>query len=258
MKVYLAGPMSGYEEYNFPAFKLATDTLRDDGHEVVSPAELDGEPVPGIVPGDKQWADLLARDVQVVASPDIEAVVVLPGWEDSQGAALEVHVARSLGKPILAYPDLAEVKAPTRYKPPSEENVLEEAGRIVAGDRGDEYGHPGDDFARTAGAWSSLFGWDVTPRQVALAMVVVKLSRLQETPDKRDSIVDIAGYARTYEMVMERDASSERFEEIATKADEELAVVLTEKLTGVDIEQVRPPTDESPMRGVRAIFGGIA
>ncbi|MDR5730550.1 MAG: DUF6378 domain-containing protein, partial [Terriglobia bacterium] len=140
-------------------------------------------------------------------------LVVIDGWEKSRGAALEVHVARELGKKVYRLQrdstfeewDLVSVKAPTKYQPPSDENVLEEAARIVGGDRGDAYGHPGDDFARTAGAWSALFGWDVTPARVALAMVVVKLSRLQETPSKRDSIVDIAGYARTYEMVLDRE-----------------------------------------------------
>lgn len=220
MRVYVAGPMSSYPEHNFPAFRAAAKRLRAMGHEVTSPVEMDeaegfdAETAEEIPPGSEQWSAFLARDVIVVASADVDAIVVLEGWEKSRGAALEVHVARELGKPIYRLDvylfrgerdwSLEPVKAPSKYQPPADENVLEEAGRIVGGDRGDDYGHPGDDFARTAGAWSALFGWDVTPGQVALAMVVVKLSRLQETPDKRDSIVDIAGYARTYEMVRAR------------------------------------------------------
>lgn len=217
IRLYVAGPMSGIKEHNFPAFRLAAKTLRSMGHEVVSPVEMDEEggfdskSAPNVAPGSKQWAQFLARDIRVVL--DVEGIVVIDGWERSRGAALEVHVARELGKQILRItyepqPTLTPVKAPSKYQPPSDETVLDEAHRIVGGDRGDDYGHPGDDFARTAGAWQALFGWDVTPAQVALAMVVVKLSRLQETPDKRDSIVDIAGYARTYEMVLERDRAS--------------------------------------------------
>lgn len=224
MRLYVAGPMSGYPEHNFPAFREAAEVLRDMGHDVTSPVEMDesagfdSETAPNVEAGSEQWASFLARDVIVIAG-DVEGVVVIEGWEKSRGAALEVHVARELGKPIYRLSDYASskaitlelVKAPTKYQPPSNENVLDEAARIVGGDRGDDYGHPGDDFARTAGAWRSLFGWDVTPAQVALAMVVVKLSRLQETPDKRDSIVDIAGYARTYEMVLARDKGAKHY-----------------------------------------------
>lgn len=221
MKLYVAGPMSGYPEHNFPAFRRAAKILRDMGHEVTSPVEMDessgfdAATAPNVEAGSSEWAKFLARDVIVIAA-GVDAVVVIGGWEQSRGAALEVHVARELGKDIwklshTGHPDpdqryeLVPVKEPTRYQPPSGENVLEEASRIVGGDRGDDYGHPGDDFTRTAGAWAALFGWDVTAAQVALAMVVVKLSRLQQTPNKRDSIVDIAGYARTYEMVLARD-----------------------------------------------------
>lgn len=218
--VYLCGPMSGLPGHNFDAFKEAAKRLRYNGFQVTSPVEMDeaegfdcnGPDVPS---GSPEWAHFLARDVARVADPAIEAVVVLPGWERSRVAALEVHVARELGKPILRYAisqpgqdvELATLKQPTEYRPPSDENVLEEASRLVSKDRGQQYGHPADDFARTAGAWRALFGWDATPGQVALALIVVKLSRLQESPAKRDSIVDIAGYARAYEVVLERDAS---------------------------------------------------
>jgi hypothetical protein len=209
MRLYVAGPMSGYPEHNFPAFRAATDALRKMGHTVTSPVEMDeGEGFnPGgadVVAGSAQWADFLARDVKVVADPTIDGLVVLDGWEQSRGAALEVHVARELGKSVhrLQGGMLVEVKAPSVYQPPSDETILDEAERLVGGSRGDDYGHPGEDFARTAACWSALFGWTVQPEQVALAMICVKLSRLSQTPTKRDSLTDIAGYARTYEAVL--------------------------------------------------------
>lgn len=208
-RFYLAGPMSGIEDYNAPAFREAARVLRIQGYEVISPVELDDEE--GFEHSadeqlsEEEYLRFLRRDLIRYLTAEVHGIVVLPGWEASRGAALEVHVARELGLPVYAYPGLEQVKRPTEYRPPAEESVLEEAQRIVAGDRGDQYGHPGDDFARTAGAWHALFGWEVTPAQVALAMVVVKLSRLQETPLKRDSVVDIAGYAQTYEMVQARD-----------------------------------------------------
>lgn len=75
------------------------------------------------------------------------------------------------------------------------------ANELVNGDRQNVYGHPFDDFSKTAALWSVIFGIPVSAEQVALAMIMVKISRLLNTPDHRDSIVDIAGYAETLDKV---------------------------------------------------------
>lgn len=80
-------------------------------------------------------------------------------------------------------------------------SALDEAMKLVHGKRQDEYGHPLDDFSRTASLWTEILGHPVAPGQVALCMIAVKLSRLVNTPGHHDSIVDIAGYAETYHMV---------------------------------------------------------
>ncbi len=80
------------------------------------------------------------------------------------------------------------------------ESILEEARRIVHGDRGENYGHPFEDFSRTAKIWSAILGINVEPEQVALCMVGVKISREVNRP-KRDNIVDGAGYFETLDMV---------------------------------------------------------
>jgi uncharacterized protein DUF6378 len=80
--------------------------------------------------------------------------------------------------------------------------VLDEAKATVYGDRERDYDHPADNFARIAVMWEVIFGFPVTPQQVALAMVCTKVVREVHRP-KRDNRVDIAGYAealdRTYE-----------------------------------------------------------
>lgn len=79
-------------------------------------------------------------------------------------------------------------------------SILDEAKKIVHGDRGENYGHPFEDFSRTAQIWTAVLGTDVTPEQVALCMIGVKISRECNRP-KRDNIVDGAGYFETLDMV---------------------------------------------------------
>ena len=98
---YLSGPMTGYAEFNYPAFAANTKRLRDAGHTVWNPAEHFAGRT------DMQYADYIKADVaQVMLS---RAVAVLPGWEKSKGAALEVHLARVLGLPVVDAITLAEV-----------------------------------------------------------------------------------------------------------------------------------------------------
>ena len=87
---------------------------------------------------------------------------------------------------------------------------LQIADSLVDGDRQAAYGHPADDFAKVTGAAKAL-GIDPAnggPLHHALYMVLVKMSRLIETPNHRDSIVDGCGYFRTYEKVLERTPES--------------------------------------------------
>ena len=83
----------------------------------------------------------------------------------------------------------------------ADNSILTEAHRLVHGDRGDDYGHPYHDFSRTAKIWSAILDKEVTPEQVALCMIGVKISRECNRP-KRDNRVDMAGYAETLDMVV--------------------------------------------------------
>ena len=77
----------------------------------------------------------------------------------------------------------------------SEQSVAQEAHGLVHGARNKTYGHPYDDYTRTAGLWSAFLGVEITPGQAALMMLLMKVSRLRNTPDHRDSLVDACGYA---------------------------------------------------------------
>ena len=81
-------------------------------------------------------------------------------------------------------------------------SILEEAHRLVHGDRGADYGSPLDDFTRTARMWSAILGAYVSAEQVGLCMIALKISRQCNKP-KRDNMVDVAGYAETVEMALD-------------------------------------------------------
>ena len=82
------------------------------------------------------------------------------------------------------------------------ETILEEAQRLIYGDRNKTYDHPIENFDRIARIWSVIFGIEVTAEQVGLAMVGVKIAREAYMP-KRDNLVDGAGYFGTIAMIQE-------------------------------------------------------
>ena len=82
----------------------------------------------------------------------------------------------------------------------TKENVLAEADRIVHGDRQNQYGSPRDSLSTTAALWGPIFGTEVTPEQVALAMIELKVARIL-AGSGRDSFVDLAGYAGVLALV---------------------------------------------------------
>lgn len=100
-RIYIAGPMSGLPQFNFPAFYAAAEALRAVGYDVVSPAELDDAEDAGAAMASKDgspesakrtWGDFLARDVKLLADTGIQGIIFLPGWQKSKGAKLEAFV----------------------------------------------------------------------------------------------------------------------------------------------------------------------
>ena len=82
----------------------------------------------------------------------------------------------------------------TAGKEIKKQNVLEEANTLIYGERQKEYGSSYDSFTKIAKGWEEIFGCDVSAKQVALAMIWLKKCR-ELNKEKRDNIVDIAGYA---------------------------------------------------------------
>ncbi len=124
-KIYLAGPMSGLPQFNFPAFFEAAEALRRNGFEVVSPAEIDNaedaaaalaspDGAMQTIPSRKTWGDFLARDVKLLADTGIQGIVFLPGWEKSKGAKLEAFVGLLQGFKFWEYEDGAALRITSR------------------------------------------------------------------------------------------------------------------------------------------------
>ena len=74
----------------------------------------------------------------------------------------------------------------------------------VVDERGADYGHPSDDFGRADKLISVINECRDPEMRHALRMVAVKIARLIHSPEHLDSIVDIAGYAKTMALILDR------------------------------------------------------
>lgn len=103
-------------------------------------------------------------------------------------------------------PTVAEAPKDARTAPPGgdPDSILVEAQNLVHGPRQASYGHPADDFQRTADLLNVLSkrGRAWLPSDVALVMMCVKLSR-QANAYKRDNLVDLCGYAECWARIVE-------------------------------------------------------
>ncbi len=91
---------------------------------------------------------------------------------------------------------------------PHPQDLVAQAIQLVYGERNEDYGHPADDYGRTAGMWSAFLGVNITPYQAALMMVMVKLSR-EFNRHKDDNIVDAFGYLLVAGRIRERELGNE-------------------------------------------------
>ena len=90
-KIYIAGPVTGVEGYE-ETFANAADDLRAKGYEPVNPV------APGLVEG-YSYRDYINRGFQMLMECD--GMLLLPGYMDSKGAALELHYALAVGMEII-------------------------------------------------------------------------------------------------------------------------------------------------------------
>src|SRR6185312_6165482 len=119
---------------------------------------------------DLPYREYVDHDIELIRKAD--AIALLPGWdgEGARGSVWERAIGVLLGEQIF------DAGSPCAPKATASETILLEAQRLVYGDRQKSYGHPIEDFNRTAIMWSGLFyskllpGLGFAPEDVALAM----------------------------------------------------------------------------------------
>jgi hypothetical protein len=88
MRVYIAGPMTGLPDFNYPAFHAEATRLRAIGYRVSNPAENQAQ---------VNWQNYMREAIRMMLLCD--AVALLPNWKASRGALIEHGIAISLGMP---------------------------------------------------------------------------------------------------------------------------------------------------------------
>lgn len=210
---YLATPYSKYPAGIEAAFILAAAQcalLLKAGIPVFSPI---AHTHPVAIHGDidpYSHAVFLPADAPMMDAADVLVVVMAETWQESFGIAHEIEAFTKAGKRIVYMVPDEVPEALLHGLGVADEPagpLTQEFDRAIAKinqARGAVYGHPADDFARANALKAPLADCRDPLVRHALEMIAVKIARLIETPDHLDSFIDIAGYARTAVMCLDR------------------------------------------------------
>lgn len=109
-RIYIAGPMRGLPEHNFPAFNRAAARFRALGWAVMNPVEI-GAALGG---NDSSLPPEAYVRADIVALASCDAIALLPGWEKSVGARCEAIIAITLGLPFYDAGTCLAMRKPVR------------------------------------------------------------------------------------------------------------------------------------------------
>ena len=100
-KLYVAGPISGLPDLNRMTFRNCTKRLRDLGYLVVNPHEICFDLNADL------WTQCMRRCISKLMECDL--IILLPGWQNSKGANMEVNLARQLGMMAIEVEDFIKL-----------------------------------------------------------------------------------------------------------------------------------------------------
>ncbi|HHQ4268791.1 TPA: DUF4406 domain-containing protein [Pseudomonas aeruginosa] len=198
-RIYIAGPMTGYKDCNFPAFNAQAEALRGLGYHVENPADH------GVVDG-AEWQDYLRYDISRLST--CEAIFLLPGWSKSKGAALEVYIAKALGMTFIHHAD-AEREQPSPAQAEQHWPKLEKPAQVGA-----IRFHAGLSSRLVVEAAQRLYEFESTPEKEA-----ERIERLQAFREQLDPL-NLAPHAEAFneapdEALRPEQAEAERPEVVA-------------------------------------------
>jgi hypothetical protein len=81
------------------------------------------------------------------------------------------------------------------------EEILDEV-QLILTDRGNIYGNAGENHRRISELWSGYLDTYISPEQVAMAMLLVKVARLSQTSNHDDSLRDLLGYGIIFHQIV--------------------------------------------------------
>ncbi len=99
---------------------------------------------------------------------------------------------------------------------PVQKSLLIRADSLINGQRQQDYGDKLENFAQIAMGFQMVlarklaYRQEITPEDVALCMMQVKIARLTKSPEHKDSILDVAGYAGCYDKIQEERSAGKK------------------------------------------------
>lgn len=198
-RVYVTGPLNGdgttSKEDNVRRAIEAGKLILDRGYAPFVP-HLTWYADPNDEHGYGNWIESDLAWVEVA-----DALLRLRGY--SAGTDVECGRAMELGIPVVDN-NIEDLDRALHQG----ETILDEAKRLVYGNRNRHYGHPRDNFRTIAMLWTIYLKEvgvaPIEPRHVAMMMILMKVAR-DINMANRDNIVDIAGYAATADRLLEEE-----------------------------------------------------
>ena len=108
LRIFLSGPMTGHENFNFDQFNFIENVLKQYGVDVVNPVHICKKYKKEHVLSDKAVFDKMVAEQQE-AEKTCNAIMLLHGWQNSKGVKLELKTAVELDFEFFLDSDILEI-----------------------------------------------------------------------------------------------------------------------------------------------------